>query len=120
MTKRIASSPVRLIERFGKSVTYKKKTLGSYNVQTSRVEPATEVNYNIKAYKTDVSYRESQSPNIVGKSSVVFLIAGSNLGFIPNIQDLITDTEDTYQVMMLSKVEVNDVVALWRVVCVKS
>lgn len=108
-----------MISRYGKSVTYLKEEDGVYDPALSRVVRSAGTSYPVKAYKTDISYRESQSPNLVGKDSVVFLIAGVGLNFTPEVNDKISDDED-YQVMMISKVEVNDVVTLWRLVCIRS
>lgn len=119
MPRPIANSPVRMINRYGKTCTYLKEVDGVYDPATSTVIRSSGTSYSIKAYKTDIAYRESQSPNIVGKDAVVFLVAGVGLEFIPEFNDKISDDAD-YQVMMISKVEVNDVVALWRLVCVRS
>lgn len=119
MTRPIANSPVRMIRRYGKDCTYLKELAGTYDPATSTVTRATGTSYVIKAYKTDVAYREGQTPNLVGKDAVVFLVAGADLAFTPELNDKISDSND-YQVMMISKVEVNDVVALWRLVCIRS
>lgn len=119
MTRPIANSPLRMINRYGKTCTYLKETDGVYDPALSRVVRSAGTSYSIRAYKTDIAYRESQSPNIIGKDAVVFLIAGVGLEFTPEFNDKISDGAD-YQVMMISKVEVNDVVALWRLVCIRS
>lgn len=117
MRSRIATSPLRLISRYGNTVTYTRVQEGVYNPSTSSVTN-TESTTTPLAFKTGTSFRESQSPSIVGKEAVVFLIAGSSLAFTPKLGDKITDSEDkTFQVKMLSRIEIQDVVALWRLVC---
>lgn len=119
MPRPIALSAKRLIQRFGKDVTYTREAEGVYDPETATVTRPDGVEAVVRVYKTQVSYRESQSPNLVGKESCVFLLAGSDITFTPQINDKVFDGE-TYEVMILSKVEVNDIVALWRLVCVRS
>lgn len=119
MPRQIAQTPVRMINRYGKDVLYTRESEGVYNPATSSVERPVGITSILKAYKTLVSYREAQSPNLIGKDSAVFLIAGLNLGFIPQINDKISD-DSNYQVLMISEVQVNDITALWRLVCVRS
>ena len=82
----------------------------------------TETESQIKAYKTKVSYSESQNPNLIGKDSAVYLIAGISLNFTPDTGDRIVDDADDsdYQVVVVSKVDLQGAVALWRLICVRS
>jgi hypothetical protein len=119
MPRPIILTSKRLIQRNGKDVNYTKETIGEYDPELSTVVGSTSVNTTVRVYKTDVTYKESQSPNLIGKESCVFLLAGYGLTFTPEISDKISDGT-VYEVLMLSKVEVNDTVALWRLVCVRS
>jgi hypothetical protein len=120
MMSNIATSPQRLISRYGRTVTYRKVLEGVYNPSTSSITN-TETSFNVLAFKTNTSFRESQSPSIVGKEAVVFLIAGTNLAFTPELGDKIRDFENkSFQVKVVSRVEVQQVVSLWRLVCISA
>ncbi len=118
MQSRLITSPQRLIARYGNAVTYTRVVEGVYNPSTSSVVN-TETTTSPLALKTGTSFRESQSPSIVGKESLVFLIAGTSLAFTPELGDKITDSEGKkFQVKIVSRIEVQDAVALWRLVCI--
>lgn len=119
MVRPITVAPRRLIQRYGKGVTYIKESKGVYDPATSTVVRSAPVNEPVRVYKTEATYKESQSPNLIGKESCVFLLSGFELNFTPEINDKVLDGQ-TYEVVMLSRVEVNDFVALWRLVCVRS
>lgn len=119
MRSRIQDVAVRRIDYQGKPVDYIQKTAGTYNVNTGEVSAATVVEHLIKAYKTEASYSEKMSPNIVGKESAVFLVAGKPLTFVPSTGDKIDDGK-IYEVQMVFTVESQGDVALWRLVCTRS
>lgn len=119
MRSRIADVVVKRIDYQGKPVEYVQKVSGTYNVNTGSVSPASNVEHLIKAYKTEASYSEKMSPNIVGKLSAVFLIAGKPLTFVPKTGDKIDDGS-VYEVQLIETIESQGSVALWRLVCTRS
>ena len=122
MQSNLFRSTSRLINRYGRVVDYVVTTEGVYDVNTSSMSAETETESQIKAYKTKVSYSESQNPNLIGKDSAVYLIAGISLNFTPDTGDRIVDDADDsdYQVVVVSKVDLQGAVALWRFICVRS
>lgn len=122
MQSNLFRSTSRLINRYGRVVDYVVTTEGVYDVNTSSMSAETETESQIKAYKTKVSYSESQNPNLIGKDSAVYLIAGNSLNFTPDAGDRIVDDSDNsdYQVVVVSKVDLQGAVALWRLICVRS
>ena len=82
----------------------------------------TEFEETVRAYRTKTSYSESQNPNLIGKDSAVYLIAGKSITFVPDVGDRIVDDVDStdYQVLMVSKINLQNAVGLWRLICVRS
>lgn len=120
MATMIGNTAKRLIHRQGKFVTYLRYTEGTYNPATSMVENSSETLVpNLKAYKAEVSYRESMSPHLIGKQACAFLIAGLDINFVPQVGDYIDDGEKNKITMVIPTEYVNGV-ALWRLVCLRT
>ena len=122
MRSGLIDSTQRVINRFGRNITYVRVTEGVYDVNTSSMTEETEVQETLKAYRTKISYSESQNPNLIGKDSAVYMIAGKIVTFVPDVGDRIVDPLDgsDYQVLMISKVDVQDAVGVWRLICTRS
>lgn len=120
MKTMIGHSTKRLIDRQGKLVSYVRYSEGSYNPATSQISPATETTLpNLKAYKAEVSYRESMSPHLIGKEACAFLIAGLDINFVPQVGDFINDGVKN-KVVAVVPTEYANGVALWRLICLRT
>lgn len=122
MRSNIPNSTLRTINRYGKNVSYLRTIEGTYDIETSSMTEETTISSTVKAYRTKISYSESQNPHLIGKDSAVYMIAGKSINFVPDVGDRIVDASDgsDYQVLFISKIDVQDEVALWRLVCTRS
>lgn len=118
---RFSNSSARLISRFGRTVTYTRVSEGEYNIETGEVEDSTSSSQCIKAYKTDNSNEDVNSPDLVGKQIVTYLIS-SELGFVPETDDIISfsfQNKDYKEVVRRVKENwAGDCVAHYRIVCI--
>lgn len=118
---RFSKSSSRLIKRFGRKVTYLRVSEGEYNIETGAVEDTTTTDKCVWAYKTDNSDSDVNSPDLVGKQVVTYLIS-SDLGFVPETDDVITFTFQgkTYREVIRTVKEnwAGNCVAHYRVVCI--
>lgn len=119
---RLPKSTSNIISVYGKPVTYLVTTEGSYNIETGGMSAETVTSHSINAYKTKASYSETQNPSLIGKDSAVYLVDGLAVTFTPNVGDRIQVPSEgsDYQVVMISQIQVQDVTALWRFICVRS
>lgn len=136
VTSRFSKSSERLIKRFGRLVCYERISPGEYNVDTGYFEDVTDNwleyfnNLNeypegrpleVKAYKTDNSYEDTKSPDLIGRDIHTFLIAGNSINFTPKPQDIIRYTYNGQEIsVVVSRVKENwagNCVAQYRVVC---
>jgi hypothetical protein len=122
MYSNLLRSTQRLIQKYGKDCTYSRITEGTYNVNTSAMTPETEVQETVRSYRSKISYSESQNPNLIGKDSAVYVIAGRSITFIPSVGDRITNLDDSteYEILVVNKIDVQSEVGLWRLICIKS
>lgn len=121
MRSNIPASTLRVINRYGKNVDYLRVSEGVYDIESSSMTQETIVTVTVKSYRTKISYSESQNPSLIGKDSSVYLIAGKSINFVPDVGDRIVDSSDgsDYQVLLVSKIDLQDEIALWRLVCVR-
>lgn len=122
MRSNIPASTLRTIQRYGKNISYLRTVEGTYDVNTSSMTEESVITNTVRAYRAKISYSESQNPHLIGKDSAVYMIAGRSINFVPDVGDRVVDSSDgsDYQVLFISKIDVQDEVALWRLVCTRS
>ena len=120
MSTGIIGTPHRLIERYAEDVIYTKITFGNYDVATSEPTASTPVTETIKAYPTNISFRDSQQPNLIGKDAMTFLIASSEISGRPKTGETITRGIDVYEVVNSREVVVRGQVVMYKVNVVRN
>lgn len=90
----------RLVNRFGKQVTYTSKGAATYNIDTGGVTTATDKNFTVVAAESMPRWRDTQQPNLVGKKIVVFYISTLDIcnRFTPKVGDYLIHNAVTYYV----------------------
>ncbi len=120
---RFRGSSKRLINRFGKTRVYVRKTDEVYNFETQTLVSGEEL-HTIKMFKTDPKESDSKYPNLVGKVVAVMLIAAGDISFKPKIGDKIKDqylgVDESYEIVQIKVNDAGEQVASWRLVCVVS
>ena len=120
---RFRGSSKRLIDRFGKTRVYVRKTGEVYNFETQTLVSGEEL-HTIKMFKTDPKESDSKYPNLVGKVVAVMLIAAADIPFKPNIGDKIKDqylgVDESYEIVRIKVNDAGEQTASWRLVCVVS
>lgn len=120
---RFRGSSKRLIDRFGKTRVYVRKTNEVYNFETQTLVSGEEL-HTIKMFKTDPKESDSKYPNLVGKVVAVMLIAASDISFKPKIGDKIKDqylgVDESYEIVQIKVNDAGEQAASWRLVCVVS
>ncbi len=120
---RFRGSSKRLINRFGKTRVYVRKTDEVYNFETQTLVSGEEL-HTVKMFKTDPKESDSKYPNLVGKVVAVMLIAAGDISFKPKIGDKIKDqylgVDESYEIVQIKVNDAGEQVASWRLVCVVS
>lgn len=120
---RFRGSSKRLIDRFGKTRVYVRKTDEVYNFETQTLVSGEEL-HTVKMFKTDPKESDSKYPNLVGKVVAVMLIAAGDIPFKPKIGDKIKDqylgVDESYEIVQIKVNDAGEQVASWRLVCVVS
>ena len=120
---RFRGSSKRLINRFGKTRVYVRKTDEVYNFETQTLVSGEEL-HTVKMFKTDPKESDSKYPNLVGKVVAVMLIAARDISFKPKIGDKIKDqylgVDESYEIVQIKVNDAGEQVASWRLVCVVS
>lgn len=120
---RFRGSSKRLIDRFGKTRVYVRKTDEVYNFETQTLVSGEEL-HTVKMFKTDPKESDSKYPNLVGKVVAVMLIAAGDISFKPKIGDKIKDqylgVDESYEIVQIKVNDAGEQVASWRLVCVVS
>ena len=120
---RFRGSSKRLINRFGKTRVYVRKTDEVYNFETQTLVSGEEL-HTVKMFKTDPKESDSKYPNLVGKVVAVMLIAAGDISFKPKIGDKIKDqylgVDESYEIVQIKVNDAGEQVVSWRLVCVVS
>ena len=120
---RFRDSSKRLINRFGKTRIYIRKVGETYDIDTQTTTSGEEL-HTIKMFKTNPKESEVKSPNLVGKSVAIMMVAASDISFKPKIGDKIKDqylgVDESYEIVQIKENDAGEQVASWRLVCVMS
>ena len=120
---RFRDSSKRLINRFGKTRVYIRKVGETYDIETQTTTSGEEL-HTIKMFKTNPKESEVKSPNLVGKSVAIMMVAASDISFKPKIGDKIKDqylgVDESYEIVQIKENDAGEQVASWRLVCVMS
>lgn len=121
ITNRFATQSKRLVDKAGKTVTYRRVSDGVYDINTGTVVN-TETTAPCNAFKVEATVAEESSPNMVGKDVAVFLIGGLDLDFVPKPNDFIdyVNLSEAFTVKVVAVKEhwAGQQVSLWRIICV--
>ena len=120
---RFRDSSKRLINRFGKTRVYIRKVGETYDIDTQTTTSGEEL-HTIKMFKTNPKESDVKSPNLVGKSVAIMMVAASDISFKPKIGDKIKDqylgVDESYEIIQIRENDAGEQVASWRLVCVVS
>ena len=120
---RFRDSSKRLINRFGKTRVYIRKVGETYDIDTQTTTSGEEL-HTIKMFKTNPKESDVKSPNLVGKSVAIMMVAASDISFKPKIGDKIKDqylgVDESYEIVQIKENDAGEQVASWRLVCVMS
>lgn len=120
---RFRDSSKRLINRFGKIRVYIRKVGETYDIGTQTTTSGEEL-HTIKMFKTNPKESEVKSPNLVGKSVAIMMIAASDIPFKPSVGDQIKDqylgVDESYEIVQIKENDAGEQAASWRLVCVMS
>ena len=120
---RFRDSSKRLINRFGKTRVYIRKVGETYDIDTQTTTSGEEL-HTIKMFKTNPKESEVKSPNLVGKSVAIMMVAASDISFKPKIGDKIKDqylgVDESYEIVQIKENDAGEQVASWRLVCVSA
>ena len=120
---RFRDSSKRLINRFGKTRVYIRKVGETYDIDTQTTTSGEELHI-IKMFKTNPKESDVKSPNLVGKSVAIMMVAASDISFKPKIGDKIKDqylgVDESYEIIQIRENDAGEQVASWRLVCVMS
>ena len=120
---RFRDSSKRLINRFGKTRVYIRKVGETYDIDTQTTTSGEEL-HTIKMFKTNPKESDVKSPNLVGKSVAIMMVAASDISFKPKIGDKIKDQYlcfyEYYEIVQIKENDAGEQVASWRLVCVMS
>ena len=120
---RFRDSSKRLINRFGKTRVYIRKVGETYDIDTQTTKSGEELHI-IKMFKTNPKESDVKSPNLVGKSVAIMMVAASDISFKPKIGDKIKDqylgVDESYEIVQIRENDAGEQVASWRLVCVMS
>ena len=117
MSNTFIRATANAIDRHGSTATYKIITEGAYDVNTGTAS-STETTYSLKMYKKHINASQYYYPDLVGKDSAMFYILGYNLGFEPQVQDLIIFSGKTYKVNSVQSHMADQTVILYRIIAV--
>lgn len=109
----------RLIDVYGSTVTYASKSEAVYDVETSAVTAGADVVLTTKAAKTSPKRMEVESPNLVNKSTLVYVIQLPD-SVKPKPEDVITDAGESFTVMQVfPQMGTKGLIAGYRLIVVK-
>lgn len=106
------------INKHGSDCTYVSVAEGVYDIETLSTTN-TNTNYTIRMYPQHFTANQYNAPNLVGKETIQFLLANSNLAFTPSVQDKIILSGVTYTVDSIKKHRANGIIVLYKLVSVK-
>ena len=121
-SSRIKSGTQYLIDMHGQTRVYESVGSEVYDPDTQTVTSTTQL-YTVKMFATAPSYKETRTPDLVGKKLTTYLISASELGVTPKVGDKITDIylgNEVLEVGSFSYYEAQGSICMWRVVCVSA
>ena len=116
---RFKGSSKRLVDHFGMLITYNHIGKSEYDVETQMVTNTTK-SVSVKAFLTQPKYRESKSPNLVGRTGSVVLIAKADLDFIPKLEDILSTNDGELTVVERIAYNAGKDTSMWRLLCTSS
>lgn len=106
------------IQRHGVDVTYKRVSVPVYNSYTGQAT-STETAFTVKTYPRQIVATQYSLPNMIGKELIEFYIYAPDLSVAPKVNDKINMSGD-YTVMRVEEHRVLSVIALYKLLAVKS
>lgn len=113
--KRIA---VSAIARHGIVMSYDSVITGLYDPNHGKVVN-TKATYTVKMYPKQFIANQYNYPTLVGKETIMFYLANSNLGFIPKIGDDVTYKSKAYRIQSIQEHFADGEIALYKLIGVR-
>jgi hypothetical protein len=110
---RARASALRLLNKYGKTISYTHNGPASYNTATSRSTPGSTTTVSVKGYPTSPTEHDIKMG--VLQDETVLLIAAAALSFEPTPLDAVTFDGKTWTVRPVSPIYSGEQVALWYV-----
>lgn len=111
----LAKSALSNIDKFGRNVTYRTVTKGTYNTATGTKTGGSNTDQTVKAVITAVKKSQIDG-EVIQRGDKVALIAASALNVVPNTGDIIIDGTSKLKVVEVMDVEPGDTAILYKVV----
>lgn len=109
---RMTALAVRLLNQYGKEVTYTREVAGAYDTETGTATPTT-TTATVKVYVSDK--KMSPGNTLVQAGDVEILLAGLAVAFVPTPTDKFTIDGAVYVLVApATAVYSGELVALWR------
>lgn len=110
---RAASLALKQIAKYGRSVTFRQVTPGTFDPATYATTGNTTTDATVKAFFKD--YKERQiDGEIIKRNDKQILIAASALSVTPQTNDTIVDGGVTYTIVNMETVKPGDVAVLYK------
>lgn len=118
MSNQFLVSSQRLINLHGQPMAYSVITEAEYDIETGSTSN-TETTYNITMYKKHINATQYNHPDLIGKSSAMFYLINSNLGFIPAVNDKILVEGERFTVTSVIEHRARTELVLYRLIGIK-
>lgn len=109
---------LRLINKFGRRVTYLETFPGAYNRATGKTDVPAPTEHAVKAVfqRVDIGLvGETINGTEVKVEDEEMFIPGRNLDFSPNPKDMVRDGGQDYQIIRADPIRSGEDAALWRI-----
>jgi hypothetical protein len=111
---RARASAVRMIEKYGKAVSFTHRAAGTYSAATSTVTPAETTQAGLKVYLSSPSKQQIEK-GVLASSTVALIAAAAITAGDPTPGDRFTYDGKSYTVGWIDRLWSGEQVALWTV-----
>lgn len=117
MSNDFLSSTKRAIARNAREFTYGRVQLGAYDINTGAVAN-TFVDETVSMYKRQIKASQFNFPNLIGKEVAEFYVVATDISFVPQIKDRISDGSKVYTVETYQTHEAHGEIILYKIIAV--
>ena len=108
----LASTALKQITKFGRSVTLRTVTTGTFDTGTGVISGASDADVTVKAVVT--GYKDKQiDGQIIRSGDKQVMIAGSALTTAPKTNDIVVDSGD-YKIVNIETIQPGDTVLIYK------